>query len=72
MKQNKIWLAVGGMLAPGVVLSLLGVLASVLGAVLPPSLAVGAFVIVFAFTLLIMGIVFAALTIIKAREMDDV
>ena len=69
---TKIWLAVGGMLAPGVLLGLFGVLASVLGAVLPPSLAVGGVVIVLAFGLLVAGIIFAAITIRKARGMDDV
>lgn len=69
---TKVWLAVAGMLAPGILLGLLGVLASVLGAVLPPTLAVGGVVIVLAFILLVVGIIFAAITIGKARGMDDV
>jgi len=69
---TKVWLAVAGMLAPGVLLGLLGVLASVLGAVLPPTLAVGGVVIVIAFILLVVGVVFAAITVGKARRMDDV
>ena len=69
---TKVWLAVGGMLAPGVLLGLLGILGAVLGAVLPPSLAAGGIVIVLAFILLVAGIIFAAITIRKARGMDDV
>lgn len=69
---TKVWLAVGGMLAPGVFLGLLGVLASVLGAVLPPSLVVGGGVLVLALVLLIVGVIFAVITVSKARKMDDV
>ena len=69
---TKVWLAVGGMLALGVLLGLLGLSAAALGAVLPPSLVVGGGVLVLAFVLLIAGIVFAAITISKARKMDDV
>jgi hypothetical protein len=43
-----------------------------LGAVLPPSLVVGGGVLVLAFILLIIGIIFAAITVSKARKMDDV
>jgi len=69
---TKVWLAVGGMLAPGVLLGLMGVLASVLGAVLPPTLASGGLVVAVALVLLVIGIVLAAVTLTNARGMDDV
>jgi hypothetical protein len=69
---TKVWLAVAAMLAPGLLLGLLGVMASVLGAVLPPSLVIGGGVLVLSFVLLVIGIVFAAITVSKARKMDDV
>jgi DNA-directed RNA polymerase subunit RPC12/RpoP len=68
---NKVWLAVAGMLAPGVLLGLLGLLASALGLVLPPSLIAGGGILVVAFILLVIGIVFAVITITKARSLDD-
>jgi hypothetical protein len=68
---NKVWLAVAGMLAPGVLLGFLAVLTSALGVVLPPSLVVGGGVLVLAFVLLVIGIVFAVITIVKARSLDD-
>ena len=68
----KVWLAVTGMLAPGVLLGLFGLLASAVGAVVPPSLIAGGVVLVIAFIFFIVGIIFAVLTIIKAGRMDDV
>ncbi len=69
---TKVWLAVAAMVAPGLLLGLLGVLATVLGAVMPPSLAVGGGVLLVALVLLIIGAIFAFITLNKARGMDDV
>jgi DNA-directed RNA polymerase subunit RPC12/RpoP len=69
---TKVWLAIAGMLAPGILLGLLGVLATGLGFVLAPSLAAGALLLVIAAALLVVGLVFAGMTIGKARKMDDV
>ncbi len=69
---TKVWLAVSAMVAPGFLLGLAGVLASVLGAVLPPSLVVGGGVLVLALVLLIVGVVFGVITLNKAKAMDDV
>ncbi|TFG69931.1 MAG: hypothetical protein E4H27_06585 [Anaerolineales bacterium] len=68
----KVWLAVTGMLAPGVLLGLFGLLASAVGPLVPPSLIAGGAVLVIAFIVLIVGIIFAVLTIMKAGRMDDV
>lgn len=68
----KVWLAIIGMVAPGLLLGLLGLLASAVGALIPPSLVAGGIGLVVAFILLIVGIIFAILTILKARRMDDV
>lgn len=68
---TKVWLAVGAMLAPGLLLGLLAVLATALGAVIPPSLAVGGGGLVLALILLIIGGVFAVMTLTKARKRDD-
>ncbi len=69
---TKVWLAVAAMVAPGLLLGLLGVLAAVLGTVMPPSLAVGGGVLLVALVLVIIGGVFAVMTLNKARGMDDV
>lgn len=69
---NKVWFAVAAMVAPGVLLGLLGLGASALGAVLPPSLLAGGGILILAVILLIVGIIFAAITVSKARAMDDV
>jgi hypothetical protein len=69
---TKVWLAVGAMLAPGVLLGLVSVLASLLGAVLPPSLIVGGGMLILAVVLLIVGVVLAVITVGKAKAMDDV
>jgi hypothetical protein len=69
---TKVWLAVAAMVAPGLLLGLLGVLAAVLGAVLPPSLAVGGGVLVVAVVLLIIGGICGVITLNKAKAMDDV
>ena len=69
---TKVWLAVAAMVAPGLLLGLLGVLASALGAVLPPSLLVGGGVLIVALVLLIIGAVFGVITFNKAKAMDDV
>ncbi|MDF1515103.1 MAG: hypothetical protein P1S60_14930 [Anaerolineae bacterium] len=68
----KVWLAISGMLAPGLLLGLLGLLAAAVGAILPPSLNASGFGFILAFILLIIGIIFAVRTFIQAREMDDV
>jgi hypothetical protein len=69
---TKVWLAVAGMLAPGVLLGLLGLLATGLGVVITPSLIAGGGILILAFILLVIGIVFAVITITKARSLDDV
>jgi DNA-directed RNA polymerase subunit RPC12/RpoP len=69
---TKVWLAAGAMVAPGLLLGLLGLLAAALGLVLPPSMVVGGGVLVVAFILLVIGGVFAAITVSKAMKMDDV
>jgi hypothetical protein len=68
----KVWLAVLGMLMPGILMGLFGLFASALGALLPPALVAGGIVLVIAFILLVLGIIFAVSTVIKARRMDDV
>jgi len=69
---TRVWLAVAAMVAPGLLLGLLGVLATVLGAVMLPSLAIGGGVLLVALVLLIIGGIFAVITLNKARGMDDV
>ncbi len=68
---TKVWLAVAAMLAPGVLLGLIGVLAAALGLALPPSLIAGGGLLIVAFILLLVGIIFAVITLNKARAMDD-
>jgi hypothetical protein len=60
------------MVSPGILLGLIGLLASALGALVPPSLVAGGIVTMIAFILLVIGIIFAVSTVIKARRMDDV
>ncbi len=69
---TKVWLAIAAMLAPGILLGLLGVLATALGVVIAPSLAAGGLLLLIAFVLLIVGLILAGMTISKARKMDDV
>ncbi len=69
---TKVWLAIAAMVAPGILLGLFGVLASALGALLPPSLVVGGGVLVVAVILVLIGGIFAVITFNKARAMDDV
>lgn len=69
---NKVWLAAGALVAPGALLSLLGVLAIVLGLLLPPALGVAAVLLVPGIILLIIGGIIAFNIISKARRMDDV
>jgi DNA-directed RNA polymerase subunit RPC12/RpoP len=69
---TKVWLAIAAMLAPGIVVGLFGVLASILGVALPPSLAAGGVLLIIAFVLLVVGLILAGITIDKARKMDDV
>jgi DNA-directed RNA polymerase subunit RPC12/RpoP len=69
---TKVWLAVAGMLAPGALLGLLGVLASALGVALPPALALGGGFVVIAALLFVVGMIFAGITLSKAAAMDDV
>jgi len=61
----KVWLAIAGMLAPGVFLGVLGLLLLVLGPV-------GVAALVIAFIALIVGGIFAVSTFQKAKGMDDV
>jgi DNA-directed RNA polymerase subunit RPC12/RpoP len=68
---TKVWLVIGALVAPGGLLSLLGVLALALGILLPPSLAVGGLLLVPGFFLLIVGGVIALIIMNKARGMDD-
>ena len=68
----KVWIAVLGMVMPGILLGLLGLFASALGALVPPSLVAGGIILVLAFILLVIGVIFAVSTVIKARRMDDV
>lgn len=69
---TKVWLAVAAMVAPGILLALLGVFASALGAVLPPSFLLGGGALVIGVLLLVIGAVFAIITLNKARSMDDI
>ncbi len=68
---NKVWLAVGASVAPGALLSLIGLLGIVLGALLPPTLAVGMVLLALGVVLLIAGGVIAFNIINKARRMGD-
>jgi hypothetical protein len=68
----KVWLAVGAMLAPGLLLGAIGLIASALGFVLPPTLIAGGGMLVLAFVMLAIGAVFAVSTLVKASRMDDV
>lgn len=69
---NKVWLAVGALVAPGALLSLLGLLAIVLGVVLPPALGAAAVLLVPGIILLIIGGIIAFTIVGKARRMSDV
>lgn len=69
---HKIWLAVAGMVAPGALLSLLGLLAIVLGLLLPPALGVAAVLLVPGVILLLIGGIIAFSIVSKARRMGDV
>jgi DNA-directed RNA polymerase subunit RPC12/RpoP len=69
---NKVWLAAAGLVAPGALLCLLGLLAVVLGVVLPPALGVGAVLLVPGVILLIIGGIIAFSIVGKARRMGDV
>lgn len=61
----KVWLAVGALLAPGLILGLIGVATLLLGGL-------GIFVLIFAFIILIIGLVISFMIISQAQEMDDV
>jgi predicted RNA-binding Zn-ribbon protein involved in translation (DUF1610 family) len=69
---TKVWLAVAAMVAPGLLLGVVGLIASALGLALPPALVAGGGVLVLAFVLFAIGLVFAVLTLVKASRMDDV
>lgn len=69
---NKVWLVVGAVVAPGALLSLLGVLAIVLGLLLPPALGAAAVLLVPGIILLIIGGIIAFNIVGKARRMSDV
>jgi DNA-directed RNA polymerase subunit RPC12/RpoP len=69
---TKVWLAAAAMVAPGILLALIGVFASVLGVVLPPSMLVGGGALLLALLLFVVGAIFAVITLNKARAMDDI
>lgn len=69
---NKVWLVVGAVVAPGALLTLLGVLAIVLGLLLPPALGVAAVLLVPGIILLIIGGIISFTIVGKARRMGDV
>lgn len=69
---TKVWLAVAAMVAPGLLLGAIGLIASALGLAVPPALVAGGGVLVLAFVLMAAGAVFAVLTLVKASRMDDV
>jgi hypothetical protein len=68
----KVWLAVAAMVAPGLLLGAVGLIASALGLALPPALVAGGGILVLALVLLVIGGIFAVLTLVKASRMDDV
>jgi predicted RNA-binding Zn-ribbon protein involved in translation (DUF1610 family) len=68
----KVWLAVTAMVAPGLLLGAVGLIASALGLALPPALVAGGGILVLALVLLVIGGIFAVLTLVKASRMDDV
>ncbi len=61
---TKVWLVIAAILSPGVLLSLLGLITSILGV----GVAVGGF----GFFLLLVGVVIAIIILRKAMSMDDV
>jgi hypothetical protein len=69
---NKVWLVVAAVAAPGVLLTLIGLLAMVVGVVLPPALGAAAVLLVPGVILLIIGGIIAFSIVNKARRMDDV
>jgi hypothetical protein len=69
---TKVWLAATGMVLPGLLLGLLGLVASALGTLIPPSLVAGGAVLILAFILFVIGVIWAVATVMKARSMDDV
>ncbi len=69
---NKVWLVVGAAVAPGALLTLLGLLAIVLGLLLPPALGAAAVLLVPGIILLIIGGIIAFSIVGKARRMSDV
>jgi hypothetical protein len=69
---TKVWLGVAAMVAPGLLLGAIGLIASALGLAVPPALVAGGGVLVLAFVLMAVGAVFAVLTLVKASRMDDV
>ncbi|MFN2108445.1 MAG: hypothetical protein ACK2UI_02170, partial [Anaerolineae bacterium] len=64
---NKVWLVVGASVAPGVLLTLVGLLAMVLGVLLPPALGAAAVLLVPGVILLIIGGIIAFVIAGKAR-----
>jgi hypothetical protein len=61
----RVWLAVGALLSPGLILGLIGIVTLLLGGL-------GLFVLIFAFIVLIIGLVISFKIISQAQEMDDV
>jgi len=62
---NRVWLAVAALVAPGILLSLLGLLTVVFGGI---GVAVGGV----GFVLLIIGLVIAIIILVQANKMDDI
>ncbi len=69
---NKVWLVAGVAVAPGLLLTLLGLLAIVLGLLLPPALGVAPVLLVPGVILLLIGGSIAFSIVGKARRMGDV
>lgn len=69
---NKVWLVVAAAAAPGVLLTLIGLLAMILGVLLPPALGAAAVLLVPGVILLIIGGIIAFSIVNKARRMGDV
>ncbi len=61
---TKVWLVVAALLAPGVLLGILGLFTAILG--------VGIIALIVAFILLVIGGIISVIIVGKAKEMDDV
>jgi DNA-directed RNA polymerase subunit RPC12/RpoP len=69
---HKVWLVVGAIVAPGALLSLLGLIAILLGVLVPPALGAAAVLLVPGIILLIIGGIIAFIILGKAGRMGDV